>query len=62
MDTNCVQIASKTQRQPYVEVSEVYLHIHSFILVYFDLNTELGLPVVDRWAIIFENVINHLQL
>ena len=35
MDTDCAQMASKTQRQPFVEVSEVYLHIHSLILVYF---------------------------
>ena len=37
MDTNHAQIASKTQRQPYVEVSEVYLHIRSFILACFGL-------------------------
>jgi len=31
MDIICTQIASKVQRQPYVEVSEVYLYIYSFI-------------------------------
>jgi len=33
MDKISPQNASKTQRQPYVEVSEVYLYINSFILV-----------------------------
>lgn len=32
--TQSTQITSGTKRQPYVEVSEVNLHIHSFILVY----------------------------
>ena len=32
--TNCAQITSKTQRQPHVKESEVYFHIHDFILAF----------------------------
>ena len=32
--TQSAQIASRTKKQPYVEVSEVNLPVHNFILVY----------------------------
>ena len=32
--TNCAQITHKTQRQPHTKVSEVYFHIHNFILAF----------------------------
>jgi len=32
--TNCAQITHKTKRQRHVELSEVHLHIHNFILAF----------------------------